>query len=238
MSRIYKVLIVEDEPFEARRLQIYVERYSSEREIQIQTQWEKSAMDFIAQRARVDLILLDIELPGITGMEAARLLRVYDSSTPIIFVTNLAQYAVEGYEVDALDFMVKPVGYHDFAMRMDKAFRALARSAERNLLVATTDGTRVLPSSQLVYVEASNHDLVFHLTEGEPFRKRLGIPELLAEYPEVPLLRISKGRVVNMESVDWVRGSTIRTVTGEDLPISRSMRKTVESELLRYLGGR
>ncbi len=86
---------------------------------------------------------MDIDLPGINGMEAAQLLREENATTPLIFVTNLAQYAVKGYQVDALDFMVKPVGYGDFAMRMGRAMRPWRRTRAHH---GTSDcaGTRVV----------------------------------------------------------------------------------------------
>ena len=94
---------------------------------------------------------MDIDLPGMSGMEAAGLMRAYDEETPLIFVTNLAQYAIRGYEVDALDFIVKPVSWYHFSMRMDKAMRAMRRhSATGRLKVSTRSGVRVIPPADVL----------------------------------------------------------------------------------------
>ena len=114
---MYQIISIEDDPAEAEVLRHHVERFSRENNVELSLTWLRTAADFLERHRPADLILMDIDLPGISGMEAATLLRSYDSETPLIFVTNLAQFAIKGYEVDALDFVVKPVGYHDFAHR-------------------------------------------------------------------------------------------------------------------------
>ena len=140
------------------RRSLGTERYARENNLEFQVSWERSALGATSGDAKFDLIFMDIGLPGINGMEAATLIRTYDSETPIIFVTNLAQYAVRGYEVDALDFVVKPVSYYNFKMRMDKAMRILKRNSGMNVVVTTHDGLRVIPAAELVAVEVSNHN--------------------------------------------------------------------------------
>lgn len=108
---MYRTLILEDEEDEAHRLMGLIERYGDARGTSFHVTWRTSALEMLSEKARYDLMLLDIELPGIDGMEAARLVREYDETTPLIFVTNLAKYAVRGYEVGALGFIVKPATY-------------------------------------------------------------------------------------------------------------------------------
>lgn len=169
--------------------------------------------------------------------EAAQLLRVYDTSTPIIFVTNLAQYAIKGYEVNALDFMLKPVGYYDFSLRMGKAMRRLEANIGRLLAVSTADGVRVVPLLRLDYVEVRNHDLLYHVSGQEPLRVRGSLSALEHDAEGSPLLRISKSMLVNMERIDWVKGSELCTLSGDRLQISRSRKRAVIDEIAQYLGG-
>ena len=106
---MYRTLIVEDEAAEANRLTDLLARYGRAHQTEFKVTWHSSAMDMLSDKGRYDLCLLDIQMPGINGMEAAALLRTYDEEIPIIFVTNLAKYAVKGYEVGATGFIVKPV---------------------------------------------------------------------------------------------------------------------------------
>ena len=137
---MYQIALVEDEQSAADVLSSFIARYGEERDEQFEVTHFSNAIDFEMTRRRFDLVFMDIQMPGINGMEAARLLRTYDAETPIIFVTNLAQYAVKGYEVDALDFIVKPITYFNFRMRMDKAMRHIRRNAGHSVMVSTRDG--------------------------------------------------------------------------------------------------
>ena len=202
---MYRVLVVEDEADEAATIKAHLERFGSTRGVDFSVTWLKTAFDLISQSGKYDLVFLDIDLPGINGM---------DEVTPIIFVTNLAQYAVKGYEVDALDFMVKPVGYYDFSLRMEKALRKLSANVGRTIPVTTTDGVRVVPLARLDYVEVRNHDLIFHVADDEPLRVRGNLSAFERENAGGPLLRISKSVVVNMERIDWVRGYAITSYLG------------------------
>ena len=234
---MYRVLIVEDEADEASTLRSHIERFGAARGVEFSVTWLKTAFDFIQQSGKFDLVFLDIDLPGISGMEAAQLLRTYDEVTPIIFVTNLAQYAVKGYQVDALDFMVKPVGYYDFSLRMEKALRKLRANVGRTIPVQTADGVRVVALSRLDYVEVRNHDLIFHVAEEEPLRVRGNLSAFERENEGGPLLRISKSVIVNMERIDWVRGYDLRTLSGDMLRISRSCKRAATEQITSYLGG-
>ena len=172
---MYQILIVEDEDEAARgRLASLIERYGREHDAKFKVTRHRDASSFIKSKTSYDLVFMDIDLPGMSGMEAAGLMRAYDEETPLIFVTNLAQYAIRGYEVDALDFIVKPVSWYHFSMRMDKAMRAMRRhSAAGRLKVSTRSGVRVIPTADVLHIDVSNHDLVYHICdEDEPLRVR------------------------------------------------------------------
>ena len=106
-----RVLVIEDTPAEADALVLCLRRYAAERGETLAIEVIGSAFEFLGSHQPCDLIFMDIDMPGITGMEAAQALRAHDEKTPLVFVTNLSQYAVKGYEVDALGFLVKPVSY-------------------------------------------------------------------------------------------------------------------------------
>ena len=232
---MYKILIIEDETEAASNLQKCIKRYGVSRGLEFSVTWLRTACDFISEGGRHDLVFMDIDLPGINGLEAAELMRTYDPVTPLVFVTNLAQYAVRGYAVDALDFIVKPVRYHDFSMRMDRAMRKMALRPDRPLLVGSGPTLRVLPLNTIEYVESSNHDLVYHLMGKEALSLRGKISDL--EQEGAPLLRISKSCIVNMDQISEIRGSDIATFSGQHLRISRSRKQECAEAIARYLGG-
>jgi DNA-binding LytR/AlgR family response regulator len=181
---------------------------------------------------------MDIQLPGVNGMEAAEILRGYDSQTPLIFVTNLAQYAVQGYAVDALDFLVKPVSYADFVPRMDRALRAMRRKATTTVALPSPEGTRLVAVGSITYVDMMHHDLHYHLEgETEPLRMRGSMKAAEDELAPHAFLRISSGCLVNMAQVKLVRQGSVVLGDGTELFFSRAKRKGCLEAFANYVGG-
>lgn len=117
---------------------------------------------------KYDIIFLDIEMNEVNGMNAARSVREIDEHTAIIFVTRLASYAINGYEVNALDFMVKPVEYASFCMKFKKALKYVDLNREKSVRVELPGGKiRYLVASQIRYIETQNHSLIIHLADEE-----------------------------------------------------------------------
>jgi DNA-binding LytR/AlgR family response regulator len=233
-----RILMVEDEPDAADVLRGYFERYCEERDIEVAVSWDRDALDLSRSSRLADLIFMDIELPLTNGMEAATLLRVYDQETPIVFVTNLAQYAIRGYEVNAIDFILKPIRYSDFRMRMDKAMRIIGRNQSACLKLGARDSLRMVPYSEIAYVQTSGHDVAFHCTDSEePIVTRGSLAQLEKQLSDGPFVRISGSLIVNMAFIRSVRGSEMRLYTGESFELSRNKRKAALAVINNYLGG-
>lgn len=235
---MYGIALVEDELDAADALAGFIGRYGTERGEQFGITRFTNAIDFELSRLHFDLVFMDIQMPGIDGMEAAHLLRAHDETTPLIFVTNLAQYAIKGYEVNALDFIVKPVTYHNFRMRMDKAMRHLRRYSSRSVTVSTRDGMRVLPLSDIEYVEVNRHYLSYHLCdEEEPFVVYGSLAAFEEEVGDGPFVRISASCLVNVNHVRSAHGSGLVTRGGTTLYFSRSRKREALLAITRLLGG-
>lgn len=232
------IAIVEDEPEAGDVLASFIARYADEKDTELTVTRFGNAMDFELTHQRFDLVFMDIQMPGINGMEAAQLMRTYDTETPIIFVTNLAQYAVKGYEVDALDFIVKPVSYFDFRMRMDKAMRRIRRNGGRSIAIGTRDGMRVVALSDIAYVEVSKHDLSYHLVgEESPLVVYGSLVAFEQEVEGGPFVRISNSCLVNMNRVRAVRGNELVMHDGTVLYFSRSKKREAVATITSFLGG-
>lgn len=233
---MYRMLIVEDTPAEADLLHGHLQRYASEKNLSFSIETLSSALEFINSRHVADLVFMDIDMPGINGMEAAEILRSYDTETPLVFVTNLAQYAVRGYSVDAVDFVVKPVEYGDFAMRMDRAMRAVARNAARTLALPTADGMRVISQSDIAYVDLVKHDVRYHLVDGTELRERGSLRAAEQRLDSQSFLRISSGCLVNMARVERIGRESVTVAGGAELFYSRSQRRRALETLANYVG--
>ena len=234
---MYEVVITEDNDAEAKVLLDHIAQYDDDRKIGLHVTRFGSAEEFFDNRGHYDLIFLDIDLPDMNGMAAARKLRADDPRTPIIFVTNFAQYAIRGYEVDALDFMVKPVSYYSFVMRMDRAVRAIRRNGSNNLTITTSGGINVVPIANIIYVEIKGHYLYYHLVGGEELVERGAISQMEETLEGHAFVRISKGHLVNMAHITRMGPEDLVVTGGETLYFSRPRRGKAREIITKYLTG-
>ncbi len=235
---MYKTLVVEDEAAEAKRLTDLLARYGHAHQTEFKVTWHSSAMEMLSDKGRYDLCLLDIEMPGINGMEAAALLRTYDEEIPIIFVTNLARYAVKGYEVGATGFIVKPVTYGNLQLSLDRALRSVEKNAGRTLTIPTEDGVRVVPLRQVVCIEVMKHRLTYHLEGEKSLSARGSLVQIEEELADAPMVRISKSCLANMDQIQVMRSQEMQMANGEVLRISRTHKRSATEKVTDYLGGR
>lgn len=235
---MYRALIVEDDAAAADTLRLHLARFGSEHGVTFSTQTLTSAVELLDGHHTADILFLDIGLPGINGMEAAAILRERDQVTPIIFVTDLAQYAVCGYSVDALDFMVKPVGYEDFALRMGRALRVMARNEGASVTIPTADGLRVVAERDIVYVEILRHDLYWHIAgEKDPLRMRGSLTAAAQQLGTKHFCRVSASHLINMGQVSLVRTNSVVMSDGTEIAFTRSRKKEALEALARFVGG-
>lgn len=233
-----RVAIVEDMDENIAILQTYLNRYEREHDIQIQTCSYKDGMHFITDYRPVwDLILLDIEMPLLNGMDTARQIRKADPDVLIIFITCLTQYAIEGYSVRALDYVLKPVQYYAFAAKLDQVCEILASRHRNSILVSCREGQIKLLPEQILYVEVQDHTLCYHTsqlllhTTGTQSLARLA--EELKDYG---FARCHQAYLVNLRHVTRYDRSTV--FLGEKkLPMSRTYYKDFVQSLLYYCAG-
>lgn len=235
---MYRIAIVEDEDDAAASLKDYLDRYSTEKNESFSVERFSNAIDFEVCTQHFDLVFMDIQMPGINGLEAAESLRTHDSEAVLIFVTNLAQYAVRGYEVDALDFLVKPVAYSTFRVRMDKAVRRMRANIKQTVAIGGRGEMRVVDVSDIEYVEVNRHDLSYHLVdESEPSVVYGSLKAAEEELPESSFVRISNSCLVNMNHIRQVKGDSIRMRGGDTLWFSRSRKHDAVSTITSFFGG-
>ena len=235
---MWRVLVVEDSPAAAAQLEGHLARFGEERGEAFSVQVLGSALEFLSGHHEADLVFLDIDLPGINGMEAAGLWRVGHESTPMIFVTNLAQYAMQGYSVSALDFVLKPVSYRDFEPRMARALRLMQRNAVSTLTLSVDGETHVVDLHEVVYVEVTRHTLNWHLagTPGVALRSRGTMKALADELAPRGFCRVSASHLVNMGQVTRLGAGSVTMSDGCELTFSRTYKKSASEALARYVG--
>lgn len=181
-----------------------------------------------------DIIFLDIEMHGLDGLETARAIREYDQQVVIVFTTRMAQYAVAGYEVDAVSYLVKPISAESFSLAWRKIERIISSRADEHIALETTDGNLYVKTSDIYYMEVRSHKLYYYTAHGV----LTAWNSLKAAFTQVEnsnFALISRYNVVNLAHVnkyDPVSGDIM--VHDTLLHVSRSARREISNKLLEF----
>ena len=231
-----RLALVEDDSVYRSRLREYIEKYSAASGEKF-TVTEFSDGDEIAlgYKAVYDIILMDIEMKFMDGMMAAEEIRKVDTEVIIIFITNSPQYAIKGYAVDALDYVLKPVSYYAFSQRLSRAIERVARRARHYLQINAHGAAHKLDTSSIYWVESNAHDLVYHTAEGK-LTAPGSMTELEQKLPQDSYFRVNKVCLVNLVHVDQMDGEDA-VVHGDRVPLARARRKAFLDALNDYING-
>lgn len=236
---LYNIAIVDDEDGSAELLKKYLKKYTADSGFKDEFHVTRfgGGVEFIADYKPVyDVVLMDIQMPDMDGMETSRKLRELDDGVALIFVTNMAQFAVEGYEVGALYFMVKPITYANFSLKLSRALRSVEMNRSRNVRIPCADGIKVVNADSIHYAEVFDHRVILHMTDGE-LEMYGSLVKLESLLPPGQFVRCNSCYLVNLKHVTAVRESAI--FLGETvLKISRSKKKDLLAAITAYLEGR
>lgn len=228
------IAIVEDEPLYVKQLSEFIQRYQQERGKQIKVTVFPDGEDITENyQGEFDIIFMDIQMQFMDGMTAAEKIRSLDHEVIIMFITNMVQYAVKGYEVDALDYVLKPVEYFAFSQKLDKAVARIKTQADACVMVPTADGMQKLMVSDIYYIESQGHNALYRTTKGD-FVSRVSLKELEELMIPYDFFRCGKGYLVNMKRVDGISGNDC-VISGEKIPISRIKKKAFMECLMQYM---
>ena len=175
------IAIVEDDSACAEQIATFIRLYSNENKLQLSSTTFSDGVSFLSPYQPVfDLILMDIDMPLVDGLQAAREIREMDSDVGIVFVTALAQYAMAGYEVHALDYMLKPLDYRSFALRMERILRRLEelqRIRTASILIRSRNALRKIHCRDLLYVDVYHNRISRINVSGDRSLRILGIQD-------------------------------------------------------------
>lgn len=232
-----RIAIVEDEQKSAELLQSFLARYQEERKCECKVQIFRDGDEIVNNyRPDYDIILMDVQMELLDGMTAAEVIRRQDPEVIIIFITNMAQYAIRGYAVDALDYVLKPVSYFAFSQRLDRAMERLIRRKKHYITVPQKGGAQKVDVSHVRYVESRGHTLVFH-TRREEIVSTGTMKEMEDLLEPYGFFRSNKGYLLNLDYVDAIREGCA-VIGQEQLIISRAKKNALLEALANHMAGR
>ena len=230
-----KIAIVEDEQLYAKQLHEYLRKYEKENGEAIEVTIYSDGDQIVEKyQSQYDIILMDIEMKFMDGMSAAEEIRKIDTEVVIIFITNMTQYAIRGYAVDALDYVLKPVSYFALSQRLNRAIGRMRKRESKMIMVNMKGGIVRLNIANIYYIESQGHTLILHTILGD-YETSGTMKEMESKLLGMNFCRGNKGYLINLQHVDGISdGCAI--VKDEKLILSRARKKEFMEALTKYGG--
>ena len=229
-----KIAIVEDDVTYSEQLKQYLERYESDFsegfDISTYFDGDEIVKDYHSQ---FDIILMDIEMNFMDGMSAAEEIRKVDKEVVVIFITNMPQYAIKGYAVEALDYILKPVSYFAFSQRLSRAINRMKKREQKSLVIPIKGGTVRVDVNSIYYIESQGHDIIYHTASGD-YVSYATMKDTEQALRELHFFRGSKWYLINLEHVDGLKDGCAKLKGGKTLPLSRGHKKAFMEALVQY----
>lgn len=233
-----RIGIVEDDPASAQLLVSYLRRYQDEHAEEFDVRVFSDGAQVVKHyRPDFDILLLDVQMAELDGFATAERIRAVDRDVVIVFITNMAQYAIRGYEVDALSYLLKPVAYFPFSQEIARSLERIRRRSAEYLLLPVDGGVARVDVADVIFAESVKHRIVLHTTAGM-YGMTGALKTLEAQLGAHGFFRSNSCYLVNLRHVQGVRQNSCQLVGGHDLVISRPRKKAFLAALTDYLAGR
>lgn len=233
-----KVAIVEDEMNYVQIQREFLSRYEKENGVSFSVHVFRNGLDFLDRvREGFDIVFMDIEMPHLDGLTTARKMRETDETVALVFVTNMAQYAINGYEVNAFDYIVKPIDYMSFRMKLARVIRYLDIHIDRGVMLSTTQLGKVRVNySDIYYFEGDKHYVNVYTKQGK-LQIRSAMKELEKQFEAQSFARCSTSFLVNLRYVYRTDAANVYLSGDTALPLSRTKKEEFLSKLSNYYSG-
>ena len=230
-----RIAIVEDEKIYSDYLIQLINEYFKDKNQEYQYEVFDNGLKFLESDVNsFNVVLMDIELPHENGMNISYDLRKINKDIQIIFATNVAQFALKGYEVDAIGYLLKPVNKKILFIYLDKAFKKIEEQNNSFILINVDDGIKKLSLNELYYIEVIDHLLYFHTSDGI-ITIRKAMKDVEIELKDKGFIRSNNCYLVNLKFIKKITNNSL-FINNEELQLSRNKRKEVLISLNEYIG--
>ncbi len=232
---MYEIAIVEDNENDRNQIMSFLQKFFERTGKVYNVSQFPNAINFLTNyKPMYDMVFLDVQMPHMDGMEAAKRLREVDGRVPLAFITNMSNFAVRGYSVNATDFLVKPMQYATFRAMMTKLLAIVDNSAKQ-IVLKTPERIMRVDVNSIRYVDVFRHQVTYHTESGE-YPSWTSLKEEGGKLPADCFIKINNYCLLNLKFVEEIRGSEVLLRGGEVLLVSRSKKSTLIKAYLAYCG--
>lgn len=227
----------DDEEIQLEYMQRLAEHWAKQMGVSLTYCAYKSAEELLFENTEgypFDLLILDIDMQGMSGMELARKIRTKDDKIPILFLTNKREYVFEGYEVQALRYLLKPISEEKLFPLLNEVCTA-AREEVQSLIVSSDGEHCKIAVSDILYLEADGHYVRIHTVKRDYMVKR-AFTELSGELADGFVLT-HRSYLVHLLHVERVQRAECILSDGSSVPVSRNSYKALNEAFIRYWKG-
>lgn len=231
------IAIVEDEEKEIEQISTLLRCYFEEKNEAVDIVVFHDGSELIHHYPQeLDLICLDIEMKQMNGLECAHKIRQQDTDVILLFITNMVQYATEGYAVDAIDFVVKPVQYLFFKDRLERIFNRLQEKKKQIIDIRFKKETLYLNVHDIVYIETDGKRNIIHLKSHDQLCSQ-SMQSLERKLQEYSFFRCHTAYLINLKWIETVGPKSV-IIQGKVLPVSKYRSKELIKRITNYVGER
>ncbi len=233
-----QIAICDDELFFREKIQKLLEGYLKKRELPYELYSFLSGEAFLEQcenNVKFDIVFLDISMEETDGIQTAQRIRSFHSDTHIVFVTAFMDYALEGYKVNAVRYLMKDT----LDLAMEECMTAILQKMQvAQVTFVFPEGEKKLYTDNILYVESSGHKAIFHYMEEGPVTYQIydKLDNVEKKLESCHFLRIHKSFLVNMKHIRKISNYMAYLDTGEELPIPRLRFQTAKESFVDYKG--
>ena len=229
-----KCIAIDDEPLALKQMETYISK-TPYLDLVAACQDAFEAIE-VLNNNDVELMFVDINMPDLNGMEFVKSL---DKPPKVIFTTAYAEYAIEGFKVDAVDYILKPIGYSNFLKASDKAKERILLEKEGEELKSNEEFLFVKSEYKIIrinfdnieYVEGMREYVQIHLTNGRPIMTLLSMKKLMEQLPVKKFMRVHRSFIVNLEKLTTIERNRILFGEKVRIPVSEQYK----DEFHRYI---
>lgn len=228
-----KIAIVEDDLGDTETLSGFCNRYAKEKGVMLSIEAYHNGFDFTTSgNLDYDVIMLDIKMPYMNGLQVAEKIRESNENVVIVFITSMQQHAIHGYEVSATDFIIKPVNYNTFMAKFNRIISIAESRQEQTVVIKTNRTLKYLKVSDIFLIESQQHKLIYHTISGD-YETWGTMKEICAKLQGRSFALCNSSYLVNLRYVDALEGNSV-ILRKQSYPISRLKRKSFLDALTTY----